>query len=100
MKELFKLLAEKDREQVAEDHMNRHRKIMEQATLTKTVNMIQDEECGEVYAIKGGGRGKGDAKGKGMRGRGKNEGPDKDPRFSATVVCKYCHRTGHYVDTC
>ena len=100
MKELFQLLAEKAREQVAEDHMNRHRKIMEQATRTKTVDMIEDEECGEVYAIKGGGRGKGKGKGKGGRGRGNNEGPDKDPRFSATVVCKYGHTTGHYVDTC
>ena len=100
MKEVFKLLAEKAREQVAEDHMDRHRKIMEQATRTKTVNMIEDEECGEVYAIKGGGRGKGKGKGIGGRGRGNNEAPEKDPRFSATVVCKHCHRNGHYVDTC
>ena len=100
VKVLSKLPAEKAREEVAEDHMNRHRKIMEQATRTKTVNMIEDEECGEVYAIKGGGRGKGRGKGKGGRGRDINEAPDKDPRFSATVVCKYCHRTGHYVDTC
>lgn len=98
--ELFKLLAEKAGDQVAEDHMNRHRKIMEQATRTKTVNMIKYEGFDEVNAIKGGGRGKGKGKGKGGRGRGGNEVPAKDPGFSATVVCKHCRKTGHYVDTC
>lgn len=94
--ELFKLLIEKARDQVAEDHMNRHRKIMEQATRTKTVNLIDDEECGEVYAIQGRGNGKG--KGKGGPGRG--EAPEKDPKFTASIVCRYCHKSGHYVDTC
>ena len=102
--ELFKLLAEKARDQVAEDHMNRHRKIMEQATRTKTVNMIEEEEFEEVYAVQGKdkekGRGRGRGGGKGGRGRGNGEDAEKDPRFSATVICKYCHRSGHYVDTC
>lgn len=97
--ELFKLMVENTRDQVAEDHMNCHLKIMEQATRAKTVKMFE-EELEVISAIKGGGRGKGQGKVKSGSGHGRNEAPVKDPRFSATVTCKHCGKHGHYIESC
>ena len=105
---LVDLLSEKARENLVEEHIEAQRKILF-GKPGRSLNYLSgegsavyaDEEEG-LYAMergRGKGKGKGPGKGKG-KGASGTEVPRKDGRFTATIVCWHCGKSGHYRDSC
>ena len=110
---LKEALLEKCKEDWLERHLFAQKKQVLQTLEAQPPKPMQidSNENGQSQNGKGKGKGKGKGGGKGA-GKGKgvtqNAKPyakeqviqDAYPKFSATIWCKWCHRRGHYEDTC
>ena len=103
---LVDLLSEKARDNLVEDHIEAQRKYLFSKP-GRSLNYLAGGEGTEeegLYAMeRGKGRGKGKGKGPG-KGKGKGgpsaDVPRKESRFTATIVCWHCGKSGHYRDSC
>ena len=108
--DLKEVLLEKSEEDWQERHLAQLKK--------ETLNTINDEAT-KVSMQQSSGKGRGDpnrsnfqqqsqssngrgkGKGKGIaKGKGSAKPPAQDPKFHASITCKFCGKRGHYVDRC